>query len=318
MNTSIKWGILGPGHIANQFAEAMQYCENSTIRAVASTSKKRAETFAQKHRIPYAYDDYAELLRDQEIDAIYIATINTTHFPLIQQCVAAHKPVLCEKPCVVTEQEVMELQKLSEQNNVLIMEGMWTRFLPAVPVIKDWMHGGKIGSIRNINMTFSFQAHKTQERLYSKELLGGGLFDVGVYCIAYALQLLESEPVELQTMVQVADSGVDEFTTLTMRFPRDILVNCQFGISVVMEHEAYIYGEKGKIYIPDFWCKSNCYCYDNTGNLIEAYKGDSDHGFKYEITHFNNLIRNKEIQSDLMPLESTRKCAKIFDQVRCY
>lgn len=312
----IRWAILGPGNIANKFAQAVKLCEDAELCAVGSTSMERARDFAEKYDIPHVYDSYEELLQNDEIDAVYIATINATHASLIQQCAAAHKAVLCEKPSVLTEQEAIAVQKAAEENQVLVMEGMWTNFLPATAVVKQWMDGGKIGKVRNLSLSFCFHDSGTSRRLFDRELGGGGIYDVGVYCIEYAMHLLGQAPVECKVMAQMTQGGVDEFAVVLLRFPGDVIVDCRAGVTLSSDNEGVIHGDNGRIRVGNFWVDNECTLCDESGKIVEQYIGDKGNGFVYEIRHFNSLLRAGKLQSDVMPLELTRNCAKVYDAVR--
>lgn len=316
MDKKIKWGIIGPGNIAKTFAEALRRSGDSELWAVGSSSRERAESFAAEYGASRAYGDYGSFLEDKELQAVYIATVNSTHMDLIRKCAAAKKAVLCEKPCVLTEADAAELEKLSGQ--VLIMEGMWTAFLPATRTVKKWIADGKIGNLSHISLSFSFKGDQASRRLFSRELGGGGMYDVGVYCIEYAMELTGSAPEECKSMARLSESGVDEFGTLLMRFPGDIIADCRYGISFFAGSDAHIHGDRGRIYVPAFWSGGSCELYDENSVLADRYVSGGENGFIYEIRHFNRLLSEGRTESDIMPLAKTRSCARVFDKIRAY
>ncbi len=178
----IRWGIVGAGDIAKKFAKACHENEDTCLCAVASTNAARANAFAQDNNISKAYGCYADLLADDEIDAVYIATINTLHFSAIEQCAKAGKAILCEKPCVMTQADAQKVASLARKYNVLIMEAVWSLFLPATHKVQQWLNNMQIGRVRCMEANFSFYSNAgVDSRLFSKALGGGGIFDVGVY-----------------------------------------------------------------------------------------------------------------------------------------
>ena len=317
MKEKIKWGILGPGNIARKFADALSRCNDAELYAVASSDKKRAASFSQDFGAAASYADYSELLADKNVQAVYISTINTTHMDLIRKCVLAGKPVLCEKPCALTEADASELQDLSRRYRVPIMEAMWTAFLPVTFTVKSWISQGLIGSMKSMSLAFTFKGDRSNKRLYSEALAGGGMYDVGIYCIDYAMELTGVRPVECKN-ISVPDSGVDEYGVLLMRFPGDIVADCKYGISFFAGEDAHIYGDKGRIFVPQFWSGGRCELYNEDGILTKSYSDPEENRFIYQIIHFNDLIRKGQIQSSIMPLDKTRDCARIFDKIRSY
>lgn len=186
--THLTWGIVGAGRIAKQFAQDIQYVSNAKLLAVAARDLKRAQEFADAHAIGTAYGSYAELFNDQTIDAIYIATPHSFHFEQAKAAMLAGKHVLCEKPICVSSDEFSELAAVAKAQGVLLMEAMWTYFLPALRQAKRWVDEGKIGQIKHIKADFGYLApYEPNSREYDAALAGGSLLDVGIYPLALAL-----------------------------------------------------------------------------------------------------------------------------------
>ena len=313
----IKWGIIGPGNIARKFAQALSKSEDGELYAVASSDKIRAQAFADAFGAAKAYCGYSALLDDNHTDAVYVATVNTTHMELIRKCVAAGKPVLCEKPCALTEADAAELEELSSKHGILIMEAMWTTFLPVTFTVKDWIAKGRIGSLRSMSLAFTFKGDRSNRRLYEQELAGGGMYDVGIYCIDYAMELTGTLPTECKS-ISVPQKGVDEYGILLMRFPGDIIADCRYGVGFFAGTDGCIYGDAGRIYVPKFWSGGECRLYSQDDRLLDCRSDNEENGFIYQIKHFNGLIKKGKIQSDIMPLKKTRACAAVFDKIRSY
>ena len=130
--TKIRWGIAGPGKIANKFATALKNLDCAELTAVASTSPERAEAFAQQYGIPHRYCGYESMAASDTVDAVYVATPHSHHAAVVELFLIAGKHVLCEKPICVNAHQARQLKACAEKNGVFLMEAMWTRFLPAI------------------------------------------------------------------------------------------------------------------------------------------------------------------------------------------
>lgn len=165
----MNFGLLGPGSIARKFADACSRTEGVKLLAVASGSRERAEAFAAEFKVEKVCGSYEELLSLPEIDAVYISVINSLHYETARKCLEAGKAVLCEKPFCVTVSQTEELIRLAEEKGLLLMEGMWTLFLPCVCAVRNWVKEGRIGRLKYLDSSFSFYAPADPEsRLFPR------------------------------------------------------------------------------------------------------------------------------------------------------
>ncbi len=313
----VKMGIIGAGSIANSFAEAIPLTDNAELVAVASRTLKKAEDFCQKHNLTKAYGSYEEILCDSEIDAIYIATVHSSHFEIAKACINAGKAVLCEKPFVLTANEVNELSKLASEKNVLLMEAMWTRFLPTMQKAKEWINSGKIGEVQSISANFGFSCPPNEEnRLYNKAVAGGAMYDVGVYVIEFAQDFANSKIETAYSLGKFGKTGVDETSVIALQFENGILADLKASIRASMHNDAYIYASQGHIFFDNFHAGSRVCLYDNNFNLIEEFDSKlykKPENFNLQIKHFADLFLNKKIQSDMITLNDNYQCAEVFE-----
>ena len=197
-SSALRWGIIGPGRIARQFAGALQVVDNSCLQAIVGRNKSKAERFARDHGAAIFYDNHIALLNDPDIDAVYIATPHRSHYVLARDCLLAGKPVLCEKPMTVNAREARQLIALSRQNDVFLMEALWTRFLPIYEEVSQWLVAGRIGKVNSITSSFGLVfPRKPQDRLLNKDLAGGALLDLGVYNLAMSQWVFGEQPLSL-------------------------------------------------------------------------------------------------------------------------
>jgi len=208
---TINWGIIGAGNISSYFATALNGMENTKITAVASRNLEKAKEFAEKYSCSKAYGSYEELANDSEIDVVYIGTPHTEHKGNAELCLKSGKSVLCEKPFTLNEKDTRYLAQLAKEHNLFLMEAMWTKFLPVTKQVKNWIAEGKIGKVKNMKISFGFQAEINEaNRLFNYELAGGALLDVGVYPINYAVHLIGSLPKKVVSTAVLLPNGIDE------------------------------------------------------------------------------------------------------------
>ena len=312
----VRFGIIGLGVIAARFAAVLNTVEGVELVSVASRDKSKASAFANKFGAKKAYNSYDELVNDNEVDVVYIALTHNFHFEAIKLCLNNKKGVLCEKPLAINKKDADELVALSKEKNMLLMEAMWTRFIPAFKKAKEWVKIGKIGDIKLVNASFCFNVpFDPENRLYNPKLAGGSLYDAGVYPIEFTTGILGENPTRVNGFCKISKTGVDEFATINMSFQSGALATLSCGITANTNKDAWVYGTKGHIVVQDFLGSKKSEVYDNDNELIECFEEDFEDGFIYEIKHFADLYRENKIESDIIPLKDTIACAGIFDEL---
>lgn len=301
-SNKIRLGIIGCGGISNRMAGAFAHSGEVELCACAARDKSRAEAFADKFGAKKAYGNYEELIEASDVDAIYIGTVHTEHFAAAKKCVEAGKPVLCEKPFFISAKEARELTGLARRHNILIMESMWMRFLPAVQKIREWIRNGRIGELKTIQADFCFDFPYNEKnrnfRLWNPEVAGGALWDAGVYVYEYFTFLVGEHPDRVQG-IPLWEHGVDAVTALQLHFPSGILATGRCGF-YSSDQTAQITGTEGSIRSKDFWQARTCELYRNN-EMIERFEDAETEGFIYEIRHFANLVRRGKTESPIIP-----------------
>ena len=198
MTKAIKWGILAPGNIAHRFAKGLSVIPDAELIAVGSGSKERADAFADEFDVPRRYGSYEDLVSDPDVDAIYVATLNTFHKECSILCLRAGKAVLCEKPFAINAEEAKEMIACAKECRQFLMEAMWTRFLPVMVKVRELLADGAIGEPRMLTADFGIRKEVDPEsRIFNPKLGGGGLLDVGIYTIAMAFMVFGGAPPKL-------------------------------------------------------------------------------------------------------------------------
>jgi dihydrodiol dehydrogenase / D-xylose 1-dehydrogenase (NADP) len=317
MDNAVKWGILGPGKISDTFAGELRFAPEARIVAVGSRSLKRAEAFAAKHGIERAYGSYAELARDPEVDIVYIGTPHPMHKEDALSCLRAGKAVLCEKAITMNAAELQEMIDVARANGVFLMEAMWTRYLPAIAKVREWLASGVIGDIGLVDLRFgNMSAWDPSSRLFDPALGGGTLLDVGVYCVSFASMVLGREPDTIQSLVKIGTTGVDEVFTALFGYDNGQMASIMAGHRLKSKHEAVILGSEGEIRIPDFWRAKSATltlhgrCVENFVDTLEL------RGSLHEANEAMRCVKAGKMESDIMPLAESLAIMRTMDRLR--
>jgi predicted dehydrogenase len=314
-NRTIKWGIIGLGNIAHKFAEDLAVLENTELVAVASRSKEKANKFAQQFNVLNAYDSYLALAKDANVDAVYVATPHSFHKEHAILCLKKKKAVLCEKPFAMNLQEVNEMIIASKQNKTLLMEALWTRFLPSYKYVLNIIKNNSLGKLIQLEADFGFKPiYDLDSRLFKKEVGGGSLLDIGIYPVFAALSSL-GIPKRIDAKATFFENGVDSSCNMVFHYKKAKAV-LKSSLLEETKTEAIFTCEKGVIKLHTRFHEDT-----NVTTIIDgkeetytfAFKGL---GYSSEIHHFNQLIRDGETESNIMTFEFSKNLIKTLDSVR--
>ena len=305
MSEKIRWGIVSTGRITHQFAQDFEFVSNGVLHAVSSRSQETADKFAAQYNIPRSYSNYAALLDDDEVDAVYIATPHNNHFQNTADAITAGKAVLCEKPFTINTAECLELTRQATESGVYVMEAMWTFFLPAIQKAREWVDAGRIGQILHLKADFGYPLpYDPERREYRVENAGGCLLEMGIYPVALAWFFLQQNADTMHTLTHQAPNGVEDDVITVWKYP-EAVATLATSFRAKLQNWAYIIGEKGYIAIPNFWRASECRLYE-LDTLVEHFEdGRASLGFNYEATAVANDLFDGRLQSETMPLTTS-------------
>jgi predicted dehydrogenase len=316
MDKKINWGIIGLGKIANKFAADLQLSENSVLYAVASRNEEKAKFFSEQYNATNYYASYEELADDPEIDIIYVATPHVFHFENTMMCLRKGKGVLCEKPMGLDYREVERMVREAKARNLFLMEGIWTRFIPATKKLVEILIRKTIGEVLFIRADFGFKADANREgRLYNKKLGGGSLLDVGIYPIYLSL-LAAGIPIDIKVMARMTDTAVDGYCSMLFDYENGAKAILESTIEADTPTEAYIYGSKGSIKLHSRFYHSEKITISKNGEekvLDIKYKGN---GYIHEIEEVTQCLLNRETESSKLPLTSSMDVIKLIDRIK--
>ncbi|MBR4320338.1 MAG: Gfo/Idh/MocA family oxidoreductase [Oscillospiraceae bacterium] len=314
---TIRWGIMGTGRIAHAFAKALSGCEGAELYAVASRTAQKAENFAETFGFQKAYGSYEELVKDETLDIVYVATPTSSHYENVKLCFAHDKNVLCEKSVTMHFAQLEELLVLAKQKNLFFMEAMWTKCLPAYQKAIEWVKAGKIGEVKYIKADFSnFVPYNAEDRLFQADCGGGALLDVGVYPLTLIQDIL-GKPEEIISNAHM-QNGIDLSTAILLRYANNVFASVDSGFEIPLRNNAVISGTEGMILFGEgFHCTEEVKLYNRAGTETETFhSAHRINGYEYEIQEAMHCCRNGLKESSLVPLESTAEVMKIMDECR--
>jgi len=316
-NKEFKWGIIGTGGIANAFVKDLDYLDGHRASSVLSRSIVTANSFTSDIKGCNGYDDINSFLDSDNIDAVYIATPNTFHAPQTIMALESGIPVLCEKPFAMNLEEVKSMVESSERNNATLLEGMWTRYLPHIEKVKQILEEDTIGKIESI---FAFHGqnlrHSDNPRLWTKELGGGALLDLGIYVVSFA-HLILGKPKEIIATSLFTNEGIDSKTSMIFKYDSNVIANLSCSMFDTQPNRAIISGERGLIEIePTFYAPTKISIVMNNGettSITNDYKG---HGLREQAKELEWCVKNNLIESPKMKHSESIAVMKSIDTIR--
>jgi predicted dehydrogenase len=310
------WGFIGAGAIANRFMAGLMQVPDAYLAAVSSRTYEKARTFAGKYNAK-VYKSTEELIADEDVDIVYVATPHTVHRENTLMAIEMGKPVLCEKPMAPNAKMVTEMVQAARKKRVYLMEAMWTRFFPAMKKVREWLDEGRIGKVQFVTADFGYYEEEDPSKIiFDPNTAGGSLLDVGIYPIAFAFMVFGKKPNRITGLADMASTGVDAAMGCTLGFEGGGLALLYSAMNAETPQVAEIIGQKGRIVIPQFWSPREAHLYIG-GELIESFKGDHEgEGYQFEIAAVQEDIRNGRLENELMPLDESIAIAEVMDELR--
>lgn len=317
MSQRIRWGILGTGRVAAEFAASLLSLEDAELVAVGSRREDTAKLFAARFNISRTYGSYEALVADPQIDVVYIATPPAMHAANCLLSIEAGKPVLCEKPFTLNAREADAVIAAARQRGVFLMEAMWTRFVPAIVKLRDLLDQAVIGEPQIMIAGGAFIPDFDPEfYLFNRELGGGVLLDAGVYLISLASMVFGAPSTVLGVGV-LGDSGVDEHDSIILGHASGTIANLYVSLRARRAPDALLLGSNGKIYLhPPIFCPGalTISIADSADETLSLASQGS--GYQYQAAEVMRCLRAGKLDSDIMPLAETRQIMQTMDSVR--
>ncbi len=317
MTKPTRWGILGTGFIARQFASDLQHAKGAELVAVGSRSQSSADKFSESFGARKRHASYEALAADPDVDVVYIATPHPFHLPNTLMCLDAGKAVLCEKPFALNELDSQSMINAARDRELFLMEGMWTYCFPAMRKIKELIDSGAIGEPRMMMGSFCFRSDwDPSTAVLNKALGGGALLDVGVYPISVAHLVLGGEPEAIHASAHIGETGVDEQNGIVMTYPGGGMAIIASAVRTQMPEEIVISGTEAQIRIPEPFYRPNRIVItrdDQSEEINFPYPGM---GMQYEAQQVGDCLRAGKRESSLVPHEGTLAVMRTLDRIR--
>lgn len=309
-------GILGAGRIAVAMAQTLNGMEDTCAYAVASRDIRRAEEFAEKNHVEKAYGSYAEMLMDDKVDLVYIATPHSHHLEHGKLCISYGKPVLCEKSFTANVKQAKELLAYAKEKNVFITEAIWTRYMPSRKLIADILSSGELGELKGLSANLGYDV-VDKERMVKPELAGGALLDVGVYPLNFASMCFGNEIEKITSACVWSPTGVDAQDAMILTYKDGRLATLHAGMLAATEQYGIVYGTKGYMIAYNI----------NNVDRIEIFSSDRKSirtvevpkqitGYEYEIRACMRALEAGMLECEEMPHSETLQMMEWMDNIR--
>lgn len=309
----IKWAILGPGTIAEDFAKAIIEV-NGSIYAVGSRTLKKSQEFAKRYDIEKCYGNYEEMLKDPEIDVVYIATPHCNHYEYIMESLKNNKHVFCEKAITVNSIQLKEIVHLADEKQLVVAEAMTVYHMPLYKKLRQIVDSGQIGKLKMIQVSFgSCKEYNVNNRFFNKDLAGGALLDIGTYALSFVRYFLSSQPTECLTTMKKFETGVDEQSAIILKNSMDEMAVISLTMRAKMPKRGVIAGELGFITVDDFPRASKATINYLDGRVERIDAGETSQALQYEVQDMNDFILNK---NSVNTLGLSLDVMNIMDEVR--
>ncbi len=312
----MKMAILGAGGIAEKMAATIKEMPEVEAYAVASRSLEKAEKFAEQHGFEKAYGSYEEMVKDEAVDLVYVATPHSHHLEHGKLCARHGKNMLVEKAFTQNAGQAKELLELAKEKRVLAAEAIWTRYMPSKQMILDVMESGIIGEIHSLHATLSYPVAHV-ERIRQPELAGGALLDLGVYPLNFAFMAFGDDVERIDASASLAETGVDMAVNMTLTYRDGKVASLFCDARVADNREGAIYGDKGYIMVQNINnCEKIC-VYDHSHELLKEISVPAQiSGYEYEVLACMEAIQKGELECPQMPHKEIIRMMEVMDEVR--
>ncbi len=312
----LKMAILGAGGIASIMAKTISQMEQVECYAVGSRSLEKAQAFAQKFGFQKAYGSYEELVKDEEVELVYIATPHSEHYENARLCIRHKKPVLCEKAFTANAKQAKELLEYAKKERVFITEAIWVRYMPMLQIIRKELADGVIGTPTMLTANLGYLVSAVP-RMQRPELAGGSLLDLGVYPINFALMMFGDNIAKVSSACTYTDSGVDEQDSITLLYEDGKVAQLAASMLGLSDRRGTIYGTKGFMVIENINNFESLTVYDTNYHEVKTIERPAQiSGYEYEVEACIRALSEGKLECEEMPHEETLRVMELMDGLR--
>ena len=308
----LRYGILSTSSIAPRFIAAVRAAGAGEIVALSSRTLEKAKEKAALWDIPKAYGSHAELLADEDVNIVYISSVNAQHYPMAKAAIEAGKNVVCEKPCTTSAENTRELFALAREKGVFLMEAEKMLFLPAILELKKRIESGELGEIHMAELSHSFSAGYNTW-LFDPAAGGGTLLSSGIYAVQL-LQWLFGAMKSIDGVRSVTENGGEWQYALTGSMEKGVLFTIKNSARVTLDNTARFYGTKGIAEIPEYWkARKAIFHIDGKTEIAEF---PCEHELSYEAAHIAECVEKGLLASPVVTEELSVAGITALEQVK--
>jgi predicted dehydrogenase len=312
----MKVGIIGTGWIADKAAITLNGLDNCEAYAVGSRKKDTAESFAAKWNIPKAYSSYAELIADPDVDLVYVGTPHSHHYDVTRQALLAGKPCLVEKAFMANARQTKEILDLAHERKVFIAEAIWTRYQPAVSIVRNLIADGRIGTPHLITATLGYSMGD-KPRIMRPDLCGGALLDLGVYALNFVRMFTDSDIETIDGHCVKSTTGMDLTNAITIILKDGILANVQSSAQCVGDNIGVIAGTEGNLIIDNINNPQTITVNGPDRTYVETLRVPQQiTGYEYQFLACSHALAEGLLEPWEMPHAETLYIMQLMDNLR--
>jgi predicted dehydrogenase len=317
MSSALRWGILGTGGIAHLQTQDL-IANGFTVTAVGSRSRTSADAFAAEFGIPHAHASYEALVADPDVDVVYVSTPHPFHSPGAKLALTAGKHVLLEKPFTVNATEAREVVDLAAERRLVVLEAMWTRFLPQSARVRQLIADDAIGEPRALIADHNqLLSTDPENRINSLALAGGALLDLGIYPVSFAHELF-GVPTQIAAVAELSATGVDRQTSIILGFDGGRQAVLHTALDTPGPNTAMVIGTAGRIQFDAVWyTPTTVTVFDRSGSVVERIEPDErSRGMQYQAWELERLVAAGKTGGNILSPAESVSIMETLDEVR--
>jgi predicted dehydrogenase len=318
VSDSLRWGILGTGWIASEFTQDL-LANGMTITAVGSRTQESADAYAARFGIATAHPTYEALVADPNVDAIYVSTPHPFHYENALLVLGGGKHVLVEKPFTLSAAEAREIVDLATAKNLVVLEAMWTRWLPHMVRIHEILDAGTLGDVRTVIADHNQDLpDDPKHRILNPDLGGGALLDLGIYPVSLAWDIF-GKPTSVTAISSASPiTGVDRQTAILLGYEDGQQAVLHTALDTLGPNTAAIIGTLGRIEVDSVWYTATTFTvYDQDNNVIERFDQPViSRGMQFEALALEQIVASGSLQGDELPPGETVAIMETLDEIR--
>ncbi len=312
----MRVGVVGAGWIAEKAAITLNGLDNCECYAIASRTKEKAEKFVGKWNVAKAYGSYQELYDDPDVDLVYVATPHSHHFEVTRDALMAGKPCLVEKAFMANRAQSEAIIKLAHERKIFLAEAIWTRYQPALKMVRDLIDSGRIGTPRLVTATLGYSMGE-KARIMRPDLCGGALLDLGVYALNFARMFFDADIVNIESQCVKSATGMDLTNAISLVLADGMLCNLQSSAACVGDNIGVIAGTDGNLIIDNINNPQKITVNTHDREFVEdIHVPQQITGYEYQFSACREALLEGLLEPREMPHEETLYIMELMDGLR--